>query len=142
MWNTTLTEEDETRCHLLSQLPLFLQCCFDIFPPAFSLPLQRAFLTHEEFEESHRRPTRAQVNILPLFWTFGFTLQSFRQVWRIQCDSLHTNLQTTILLQTTNHTYKNLKMHQQCNTSSKRQKHQAVQTFYFSCRETLRTVCL
>lgn len=35
MWDTTPTEEDETRCHLLSQFPLFLQCCFAFFPFPF-----------------------------------------------------------------------------------------------------------
>lgn len=103
--------------HLVYQFAFFLLFCLALFfSPAFFLPLWRAFFTPEEFEESHRRPTRAQVNILPLFWTFGSNPLHVKQLWISasgKCDAYSViyyvpTPQMTILLPMTNHTCKNL----------------------------------
>lgn len=51
----------------VTYFPGFLPLC----PPLLPFSFQRAFFTPEEFGESYRRPTRAHLNILPLFWTFS-----------------------------------------------------------------------
>lgn len=48
MWDTTPTEEDETRCHLLSQFPFFLQCCFAFFP----FPFEGLFLLMKNLKKA------------------------------------------------------------------------------------------
>lgn len=131
----------------------FFSCLFS----SFSFP--RPSFIQEQYEASHRGPIRAQVNTLPFFWTLGNSsnpLYICKTILNLNASENHDAHSAIYyapppekILQTTKHTCKNLTMHptvqlnaMRDNATSERQKHQAEQARCFSCRETLRSVCL